>query len=390
MPEDLAPIADLDTVASWRRHLHAHPELAFAEEATRDFIVTRLQEMGIEAVTRLAGTGLVARIDGRQGAGRGVALRADMDALPITEATDLPHRSTVPGVMHACGHDGHVAMLLGAARELARARAFSGAVHLIFQPAEENGFGGGRAMVEAGLMDLIGEAPVFGLHNWPGLSVGRFAAMPGPMMASMDNFDVTLTGQGGHAAMPEQTRDPIIAAVALIGAVQTLVSRETCATEALVVSVTRIAAGEAYNLIPGTAKLAGTVRSLSPALREAAAARIAELVEAVARLHRVEADLSYERSYPVTVNAAAEAAEARAAAEAAGLSVEEGLAPSMGSEDFAYLLEVRRGAYGWLGSGPAVDGHQLHNPRYDFNDALLPLGIRWWLALVARELGAPA
>lgn len=389
-------MADLDAVVAWRRELHRHPELAFEEVWTRDFVAARLAEMGVDEITPLAGTGLVARIAGRAGgravAGRAgggaVALRADMDALPITEATGVAHASLTPGVMHACGHDGHTAMLLGAGRELAAARDFDGEVFLVFQPAEENGHGGGARMVAEGLMDRIGDAAIFGLHNWPGMELGRFGALPGPAMASMDTFDVRITGRGGHAAMPEQTRDPVVAGAALVGALQRIVSRSVAATEALVVSVTQVHAGDAYNLIPETLRLAGTVRTLSARVRDHAEARLRETVAGVAALHGVAAEVSYRRSYPVTVNAAAQAATAQAAARDAGLEVAEGLAPSMGSEDFAYMLEARRGAYGWLGAGPTEGGRQLHSPHYDFDDALIPPGVAWWRALVARELGA--
>ncbi len=383
MPKDA--LEDLDEIVGWRRELHRHPELAFEEERTRDFIAARLEEIGAELVAHLAGTGLLARIDGR-GPGRSIALRADIDALPIEEATNVAHASQTPGVMHACGHDGHTAMLLGAARHLARTRDFDGSVYLIFQPAEENGFGGGARMVEEGLMELIGDAPVFGLHNWPGLEVGRFAAMPGPMMASMDTFDVTITGRGGHAAMPDQTRDPVVAGTALVAALQTIVSRTVSASDALVISVTQIHAGDAYNLIPETLRLAGTVRTLSAAIRDHAEARIRAMVDGIAALHGVEAEIAYRRSYPVTVNTEAEAARAADAAAAAGLDAVAELPPSMGSEDFAYMLETRRGAYAWLGAGPAEGGRHLHSPHYDFNDDLIPLGVRWWTTLVEREL----
>ncbi len=383
MPKDA--LNDIDEIVGWRRDLHRHPELAFEEERTRDFVSARLKEMGIEEVARIAGTGLVARIDGR-GPGRSIALRADIDALPIEEATNVEHASQIPGVMHACGHDGHTAMLLGAARELSRSRDFAGHVYLVFQPAEENGFGGGERMVEEGLMDLIGDAPVFGLHNWPGLEVGRFAAMPGAMMASMDTFDVKITGRGGHAAMPDQTRDPVVAGAALVAALQSIVSRTVAATEALVISVTQIHAGDAYNLIPETLHLAGTVRTLSGNVRDHAETRIRAMVEGVARLHDVEAEIAYRRSYPVTINSEAEAARAVEAATAAGLDPVPDLPPSMGSEDFAYMLEAGRGAYVWLGAGPAEGGRHLHSPHYDFNDDLIPLGVRWWTTLVEREL----
>ncbi len=383
MPKDA--LENVDEIVGWRRDLHRHPELAFEEEHTRDFIAARLDAFGVDEVKRLAGTGLVARIDGRPGEAS-IALRADIDALPIEEATNVDYASKNPGVMHACGHDGHTAMLLGAARELARSRDFEGSVHLIFQPAEENGFGGGERMVAEGLMEMIGDAPLFGLHNWPGLDVGRFAAMPGAMMASMDTFDVTVTGRGGHAAMPDQTRDPVVAGAALVAALQTIVSRTISATDALVVSVTQIHAGDAYNLIPETLRLAGTVRTLSAPIRDHAEERIRNVVTSVAALHEVEAEIAYRRSYPVTVNSEAEAARAVDAAAASGLEAAGDLPPSMGSEDFAYMLEARRGAYGWLGAGPAAGGRHLHSPHYDFNDELIPLGVRWWITLVEREL----
>ncbi|MCJ2011429.1 M20 aminoacylase family protein [Methylobacterium sp. J-076] len=370
----------VERMVALRRDLHAHPELAFEETRTADLVARELAACGLAVRTGLGGTGLVGTLS--RGDGPSVGLRADMDALPIQEATGLAYASSRPGVMHACGHDGHVAMLLGAARHLAAQADLAGTVHFIFQPAEECE-GGGRAMVEDGLFRLCPCDHVFGLHNWPGLPVGTFATRAGPIMASLDTFEITVLGFGTHAAMPERGTDTLLIASELVLALQTIVSRRITATDAAVLSITQIHGGDAYNVIPDRAVIRGTVRCLSEAVR----GRIAELVEGIARgtagTHGARAEVAYRFGYPATVNAAGAAAIALSAAAATpGITDRrDDLAPSMASEDFAYMLNACPGAYAWIG----VDGDRpslpLHNPGYDFNDDVLPVGAAYWASL---------
>ncbi|MBK1666495.1 hypothetical protein CKO28_00375 [Rhodovibrio sodomensis] len=377
-----------DQLVSWRRDLHRHPELAFEEERTSHFVADRLRDMGIEVVTGLGRTGVVGKIEGRGGGNRAIGLRADMDALPIEEQTGLPYASGNAGRMHACGHDGHTTMLLGAAQALAETRDFSGTVYVIFQPAEENGNAGGRAMIDDGLFASCPVDAVYGLHNWPGMAVGRLAVRAGPMMASMDTFDIDLTGAGAHAAMPHQGRDPILAGAAMVSGLQSLVSREIAPSDSLVITVTQFHAGDAYNLIPVTAALKGTVRALDPQVREQAEARLKELIDGYARSHGVSAEVRYSRDYPVTVNTSQESETCARVAEGVGLEVERDRAPAMGAEDFAFMLEERPGAYVWLGNGPSTGGANLHSPTYDFNDEILTTGVRYWTRLVEHLMPA--
>ena len=383
-------IADYhDEMTAWRRHLHAHPELGFEERATAAFVAAKLREFGVDEVhEHIAATGVVAVVRGR-GGGRRVGLRCDMDALPLTERTGAPHASTTPGRMHACGHDGHTTMLLGAARHLAETRNFAGEVVLIFQPAEE-GFGGARVMVEEGLFERFPVDAVFGLHNWPGAAVGSFAICKGPIMAATDTFAVTVEGRGGHAALPHTAADPVLAAAATVQAVQGIVARNVPPKEAAVVSVTRLAGGDAYNVIPDQVEFWGTVRTYTPEIRKLCQERFEAICRSVARAHDCEARIDFRRGYPPTVNSDRETEfAADVAAEVVGDGrVNRHATPSMGGEDFAYLLEKRPGAYILMGNGPGDHGKVLHSPNYDFNDDALPVGVSWWVRLAERYLAA--
>jgi len=376
-------------VAALRRDLHAHPELAFDEQRTSDAVAAALGRLGIDVHRGLAKTGVVGRL--RMGSGQGpvIGLRADMDALPLAELNSFPHRSKHEGRMHACGHDGHTAMLVGAAEVLAaqRDRGPDGIVYFIFQPAEEHE-GGGRVMVEEGLFTRFPMERVFGLHNWPGLPAGKFAIMAGPVMAGTDRFEIRITGRGGHAAMPHQARDTVLAGAALVQALQQLVSRSVDPQDAAVVSVTRFHAGQADNILPETAVLGGTVRAFAPDLQEMLEAGLRRICQGIELAHGVEIDVDYQRGYPPTINDAQAAALCRQVAQQLGgdqalVSAK----PSMGAEDFAYLSGVVPGCYVWLGNGPGEGGCMLHSPHYDFNDAIIPTGIRYWVTLVERALG---
>ena len=372
-------------IAAWRQALHSRPELLFDVHETAKFVGEKLRTFGCdEVVTGIGRTGIVGLIRGRHGEGPVIGLRADMDALPIVEATGLPYASQIPGRMHACGHDGHTAMLLGAARHLCETRNFRGAVAVIFQPAEEGG-GGGREMVADGMMERFGITQVFGLHNEPGVDVGRFSIRTGAFMAAFDEITITVKGKGGHAAMPHQTIDPVFIGAQIITALQGIVSRNTDPVESLVVSITKFHAGDAMNVIPETAELAGTVRTLSKEIRDAAETRIRATVENVAKALGGEATLTYLRQYPVTVNHAAETQLAIAAArEVMGAgSIDPDAKPIMGAEDFAFMLEERPGAMIFLGNG---DTAFCHNPEYDFNDAIIPIGVSYWVKLAEMVL----
>ncbi|KPQ14338.1 MAG: hippurate hydrolase [Rhodobacteraceae bacterium HLUCCO18] len=375
-----------DEMQGWRRHLHAHPELGFDCHETAGFVAARLREFGVDEIHEgIAQTGIVAIIEGR-GAGPVTGLRADMDALPIAEATGAAHASTNPGKMHACGHDGHTTMLLGAAKYLAETRNFSGRVALIFQPAEENG-GGAGVMCAEGIMDRFGIDSVYALHNVPGLAEGQVLTTPGPIMAAVDSFEIHITGVGGHGAMPHETADPIPAAIAMAQAMPTIVSRNNYALDDLVISVTQMHAGTVDNVIPSTAFINGTVRSFDPVVQDMVERRMGEIVAGHAAAFGVTARLDYIRGYPATINDPdATRFAASVAAEVVGADkVDAQAGREMGAEDFAYMLAERPGAYLFLGAGP---GAGLHHPEYDFNDAIAPLGASLFARLV--ETAQPA
>lgn len=373
---------DVEEVAAWRRDLHRNPELLYDLPRTAGFVADKLRDFGCdEVVTGIGRSGVVGIVRGRTPGDRTVALRADMDALPLTESNpNLPHASTVPGRMHACGHDGHTAMLLGAARELCATRAFAGRAALVFQPAEEGG-AGARAMLNDGLITRFGIGSIYGMHNLPGLAIGRFATRPGPIMASSDTFDIVVNGKGGHAALPHLCLDPVVAGAAIVSGLQTIASRSADPLDGCVVSVTRFNAGSARNAIPDTATLSGTVRTLRAGTRDLAEARLRTIVRGVCDALGTTATVTYGRGYPVTTNHAAEAAFAAevAIAVAGRENVDAATAPLMGAEDFSYLLEACPGSFMFLGNG---DSAGLHNPTYDFADAALPIGIRYWVRLV--------
>lgn len=376
-----------DEVAAWRRQIHSRPELLFDVVETASFVAEKLKEFGCdEVVTGIGRTGVVGLIKGRTAGRKTIGLRADMDALPLTEVTGKPWASTIPGKMHACGHDGHTAMLLGAAKYLAETRNFVGNVAVIFQPAEEGG-GGGNLMVQDGMMERFAIGEVYGLHNLPGLPVGEFAIRKGPIMASTDEFSVTVTGRGGHAAQPHKTVDPIAIATQMVSNLQLIASRNTDPLESLVVSVTRFNAGFASNIIPDTATFGGTVRTLKGEIRDHAERRIRDIVSGLAAAHGAEAEVRYMRNYPVTVNHPAETGHAADAAIAvAGLDkVDPETDPMMGGEDFSYMLNARPGAFIFLGNGESAN---LHNPNYDFNDEIIPFGISYWVKLAESRLAA--
>jgi hippurate hydrolase len=376
-------------IVAWRKDFHAHPEVLFDVHRTAGIVADKLRAFGCdEVVTGIGQTGVVAVINGRGKGGRTIGLRADMDALPMTEKTGLPHASTVAGKMHACGHDGHTAMLLGAAKYLAETRNFDGRVALIFQPAEEGG-GGGKVMLDDGLMDRFDIAEVYGMHNWPGMAVGTFGIRAGGIMAATDRFYIDITGRGGHAARPHVTVDPIIVAAQMVTALQTIVSRNLDPLESAVLSVTMVEAGEADNVISRTAKITGTVRTLDGDVQDFIEARLNEFVPQFAQSFGAEASMRYARGYPVTVNAPAQTDFAASVArEIVGTErVDADAAPSMGGEDFSFMLNERPGAYIFLGNG---DSTELHTDTYDFNDEAIPVGVSYWVRLVEKALPADA
>lgn len=376
-------IADFaDDMTAWRRHLHAHPELRFACHDTATFVVEKLREFGVDEVHEgIATSGVVALIEG-SGPGPTIGLRADMDALPMEEVTGLDYASTMPGKMHACGHDGHTTMLLGAARYLAETRNFAGRVALIFQPAEENG-GGAGVMVEEGVLERFDIQEIYALHNAPGTPVGAFYTTPGPIMAAVDTFDIHIKGRGGHGAMPHETADPIVAAVGIVNAIQTIVSRNNYAADDLVVSVTQIHTGSADNIVPELAYINGTVRTFDRAVQGMVMARLEAIVQGQAAAYGVEADLTYEVGYPATVNDPGRTAFAAEVAREVSADVVDDAGPEMGAEDFAYMLEKRPGAYLFVGNGETAG---LHHPAYDFDDTAAPAGASFFARLVERAL----
>ena len=386
MNEDLYLERLCGELSQLRHDLHAHPEIAFEERRTADQVADRLHGIGIEVDRGLAKTGVIGTL--RTGEGPAIGLRADMDALELSERTDLPYASRNTGHMHACGHDGHTAMLLGAAQYLAERGGFRGTVHFIFQPAEEN-LAGGKLMVEEGLFERFPMTAVFGLHNRPGMQTGTMSVRSGPVMACADFFELRLTGVGGHAAYPHTAKDPIVAAAQIIGAWQTLVSRGTDPMESGVVSVTRIHGGNTTNVIPAEVALAGTVRAFREDVRSRLETGLRRTAELIAESQGIRADVSYEQRYRATVNSEPQVQWALAAMESTvgNSRVCRDLAPSMGAEDFGWLLERCPGAYGMIGNGTeGAHGRPLHNPEYDFNDAIIPIGVRYWVNLTRQLL----
>jgi hippurate hydrolase len=390
--ETIAPIEELGRylpqMTQWRRHIHANPETAFEEVGTAAYVVERLRSFGVDEIHEgIAKTGVVASIKAGTSS-RAIGLRADLDALDMQESTGVAWQSTRHGKHHACGHDGHTTMLLGAAQHLATTRNFDGTVHLIFQPAEENE-GGGRVMVEEGLFDRFPMQAVFGMHNIPGMAAGHMAVKAGPMMASYDIFEITITGRGSHGAMPHRGIDPITTGAELVQKLQTIVSRNIDPLEPAVVSVTKFHSGTAWNIIPNEAVIGGTVRAFSEAVQSQIEERIRQLCEGTAASHGATISVRYERRYPPTVNHPEEAALClRVARELLGAdAVNDNPRPAMGSEDFAWMLRARPGAYVWIGNGNgSVGGCMVHNPGYDFNDAILPTGAAYWVRLAETAL----
>jgi amidohydrolase len=377
-----------DEVTAWRRDLHANPEILYEVHRTAGIVAEKLKAFGCdEVVPGIGRTGVVGLIKGRKSAsGRVIGLRADMDALPMTELTDLPYASRTAGRMHACGHDGHTSMLLGAAKYLCETRNFDGNAVVIFQPAEEGG-AGGKAMVEDGLMERWGIQEVYGMHNMPGIPAGQFAIRPGPLLAASDRIHVEVTGKGGHAARPHQCIDTVLVASHIVTAMQSLVARNVDPLESAVLSICMFHAGEAMNVIPETAQLSGTARSLTPKVRDLIERRFVEVAEATARMYGATAKATYERLYPVTINHAAQTDfAAGVAAEVAGAEkVDTNTAPLMGGEDFSFMLEARPGAFIFIGNGNTAG---VHHPKYDFNDAAIPAGISYWARLIETAMPA--
>lgn len=378
-------------ITAWRRDIHANPELLFDVHRTAASVAEKLKAFGCdEVVPGIGRTGVVGVIRGNKPASGGraavIGLRADMDALPIEEATGLAYKSTIKGKMHACGHDGHTAMLLGAAKYLAETRNFGGTAVVIFQPAEEGG-GGGREMVQDGMMDRFGIEEVYGMHNYPGMPVGQFGMRPGPMMAAADYVSIEIEGKGAHAARPHLGIDPILVGAQMVNQLQSIVSRNVDPLESGVVSICVFNAGTTNNVIPQTARLAGTIRSLTDPVRDLLEKRVREVVEGVAKLHGATARVTYHRGYPVTRNHADQTAfAASVASEVAGKDrVNDELPPMMGAEDFSYMLNARPGAFIFVGNG---DSAGLHHPAYDFNDDVIPIGASYWVRLVEKALPA--
>ncbi len=384
-----------EVIQAIRRDIHAHPELCFEEKRTSDVVAQQLESWGIKIHRGLGKTGVVGIIEGSLGKGRSIGLRADMDALPLQEHNHFEHASQHPGKMHACGHDGHVAMLLGAAHYLAQHREFKGTVYFIFQPAEEGG-GGAREMIRDGLFDLFPCDAVFGMHNWPGIPVGDFGVTPGPMMASSNEFQITVKGKGGHAALPHNSADPLFAASQIIGSLQAIITRNKRPVDAAVLSITQFHAGDASNIIPDSAWIGGTVRTFTHEVLDLIESRLHQIASATAQAFDCSAEVTFSRNYPPTINHEKETAFAvDVMKELVGEHhVNSRIDPTMGAEDFAFMLQEKPGCYVFIGNGDGdhrSQGHglgpcQLHNPCYDFNDQLLPLGSTYWVRLVERYL----
>ncbi len=391
-------------LAQIRRDIHAHPELCFEEVRTADLVAQKLTEWGIPIHRGMGKTGVVGIVHGRDGGacGRGIGLRADMDALPMQEFNTFSHASQHTGKMHACGHDGHTAMLLAAAQHLAKHRNFDGTVYLIFQPAEEGG-GGAREMITDGLFERFPMEAVFGMHNWPGFAAGTFAVSPGPVMASSNEFKITIRGKGGHAALPHNTVDPVPIACQMVQAFQTIITRNKKPVDAGVISVTMIHTGEATNVVPDTCEIQGTVRTFTLEVLDLIEERMRDIARHTCAAFGATCEFEFDRNYPPTVNSPAEAAFAREVMqEIVGVDQVLPQEPTMGAEDFAYMLQAKPGAYCFIGNGNGAhrgkyegSGHDagpctLHNARYDFNDDLIPLGGTYWVELATRWLARPA
>jgi hippurate hydrolase len=379
-------VADLHAeITAWRRDLHAHPELLYDVNRTAASVAEKLRTFGCDdVVTGIGRTGVVGVIRGRKGSGRTIGLRADMDALPIEEANDLPYKSTAPGKMHACGHDGHTAMLLGAARYLAETRNFVGSVALIFQPAEEGG-AGGKAMLDDGMIERFGIAEVYGMHNYPGMPIGQFGIRSGPMMAAADYITIDIEGVGGHAARPHFAVDTVLVGAQIINNIQSIVSRNVDPLKSAVVSICMFQAGNTDNVLPQTVQLRGTARSLAEDVRGLLEERLHRVVEGTAAAYGAKAKLNYRRNYPVLVNHERETDfAASVASEVAGVNqVDTNLPPMMGAEDFSFMLNARPGAFIWVGNG---DSAGLHHPSYNFNDDAIPFGTSYWVKLAETAL----
>lgn len=373
-------------MTSWRKDIHAHPEMAFEEHRTAKIVAEKLESFGIEVETGIAGTGVVGTLKKGRG-NRAVGLRADLDALPIHEANEFEHKSKHDGKMHACGHDGHTCMLLGAARYLAESGEFEGTVNFIFQPAEENE-GGGRAMVEAGLFDKYPVESVFGMHNIPGMPVGTFAIKSGPMMAAFDMFKLKIIGRGGHAAMPQFTIDPIVIGTKIVEAYQSIVSRFTDPQDPVVLSVTQFHAGDAYNVIPNDVEISGCTRCFSPKIQERLEKQMRHMARQICDAYGATCEFTYERRYPPTINSELESEIAGQVASGIVGSERVNLnpRPAMGSEDFAFMLMEKPGSYIWIGNGDGEGSCMVHNPGYDFNDDILALGATYWVKMVETIL----
>ncbi|WP_284945248.1 M20 aminoacylase family protein [Acidisoma cladoniae] len=382
-------IADFhDDMTAWRQDIHAHPELGLQEHRTSALVQDLLRGFGVDdVVTGIAQTGVVGVIRGRTDTGRAIGLRADMDALPITEETGLPYASQTPGLMHACGHDGHTTMLLGAARYLAETRNFDGTVYVIFQPAEENG-GGGNLMVQEGLFERFPMQQVFGMHNWPTLPAGTFAWRNGPVMAATGSIEITVTGRGAHGARPNAGIDPILVAAHIVTALQSIVARNMEPTEAGVVTIGHISAGRAENVIPERALMKGTARWFLPEVGDLLEAGVDRIAHGVAAAFGATVEVSFRRSYPATINDEAATTMARTAATtvAGAAHVEHMMRPTMGAEDFSYMLNAKQGSYIMLGGGKGEDDYGVHHPRYNFNDEILPVGASYWVTLAEQLL----
>lgn len=376
-----------EEMTEWRRDFHAHPELAFEEVRTSDIVAEKLASWGIEVHRGIAKTGVVGVLQGQDAGTKTIGLRADMDALPMTEENDVPHKSTSPGKFHGCGHDGHTTMLLGAAKYLAETRNFTGTVHFIFQPAEEGG-GGGNVMVQEGLFDRFPCDEIYGVHNWPSLRAGEIGVRSGPIMAATDTFDIRVRAHGGHAAMPHLSNDPVVIAAQLVTALQALVSRRTDPLDSAVVSVTKLHAGSAYNVIPEEATLAGTVRTFREETREMIRRGIETTCRGFSQAFGADVWFDFNHGYPTTVN---HELETELAAEVAGMvvgpeNVRRDVLPVMGGEDFSYMLNERPGAYLWVGQSGGPSACSVHNPRYDFNDAILPIGASFFATMVETRM----